>query len=66
MSMFEPGEQTRCKHPPCKCEVEFGDVYCSVECRGALANDECPCGHRHCRNEDSDFSSVRSRELVSV
>lgn len=66
MAMFDPTNENKCKNVSCRCEIEFGDVYCCEECRHATASDECGCGHRDCRHDDTDFSSIRSRELVTV
>lgn len=66
MAMFDPTDENKCKQASCRCEIEFGELYCSDECRNAFSSDECPCGHRHCKQDDTDRSSIRSRELVTI
>lgn len=66
MIMFDPTNENKCKHAACRCEIEFDDLYCSDECRHAMASDECPCGHRHCKHDDSEMSSFRSREMITL
>lgn len=67
MTMFDPTNENKCKLVSCRCEIEFGDIFCSEECRNASrVTDECPCGHKHCRTDDLDFSKIRSRELVII
>jgi hypothetical protein len=41
---------TKCAHPPCKCNVEVEEPFCSESCASAtdVPRTACPCGHPEC------------------
>ena len=41
---------TKCLHPPCKCNVEVEEPFCSEACAAATDRQltPCPCGHPEC------------------
>lgn len=41
----------KCAHPPCTCDVEEGDKYCSVECEAMEDTPDlaCECPHADCK-----------------
>ncbi|HWF14343.1 MAG TPA: hypothetical protein VG272_11445 [Candidatus Acidoferrales bacterium] len=44
------GGVTKCLHPPCNCNVEIEERYCSEACASAIDQPlvPCPCGHPEC------------------
>jgi hypothetical protein len=53
---------TKCAHPPCRCNVEIDEPFCSEVCASLKdrPRDPCPCGHPECVGaeqaiEDEEF-----------
>ena len=50
--IIDAKSKSKCAHEQCKCEVSFGQEYCSDSCSDADEVDEvelqCACGHKPC------------------
>jgi hypothetical protein len=40
-------QKQKCANPACGCAATF-DLYCSEQCRDAMGQTECNCGHQDC------------------
>ncbi len=49
--MEKQNTKEKCAHIPCQCEPETGGRYCSLQCKEAVNETDCRCGHLECRAE---------------